>query len=130
MRVIGGDEQNVDMLRDQRIDDSDLLLDGRRAFAEKKLRVAMVVKVLGINYFDVGRDGGQEAAKELGDVELIYAGPTAALGNCVSAVLVASPAAKPFVICLRLKSIASSSLVHFFCGPCRPARPIRTCAEA
>ena len=48
------------------------------AFAEKKLRVAMVVKVLGINYFDVGRDGGQEAAKELGDVELIYAGPTAA----------------------------------------------------
>jgi rhamnose transport system substrate-binding protein len=34
--------------------------------------------VLGINYFDVGRDGGQEAAKELGDVELIYAGPTAA----------------------------------------------------
>ena len=44
----------------------------RAAFAEKKLRVAMVVKVLGINYFDVGRDGGQEAAKELGDVELIY----------------------------------------------------------
>jgi rhamnose transport system substrate-binding protein len=43
----------------------------RAAFAEKKLRVAMVVKVLGINYFDVGRDGGQEAAKELGDVELI-----------------------------------------------------------
>jgi rhamnose transport system substrate-binding protein len=50
----------------------------RAALAEKKLRVAMVVKVLGINYFDVGRDGGQEAAKELGDVELIYAGPTAA----------------------------------------------------
>jgi rhamnose transport system substrate-binding protein len=50
----------------------------RAAFADKKLRVAMVVKVLGINYFDVGRDGGQEAAKELGDVELIYSGPTAA----------------------------------------------------
>jgi hypothetical protein len=50
----------------------------RAAFADKKLRIAMVVKVLGINYFDVGRDGGQEAAKELGDIELIYAGPTAA----------------------------------------------------
>ena len=48
------------------------------AFAQKKLRIAMVVKVLGINYFDVGRDGGQEAAKELGDADLIYAGPTAA----------------------------------------------------
>jgi rhamnose transport system substrate-binding protein len=48
------------------------------ARAETKLRIAMVVKVLGINYFDVGRDGGQDAAKELGDVDLIYAGPTAA----------------------------------------------------
>src|SRR5580704_6326491 len=33
VRVIGGDEQNVDMLCDQRIDDSDLLLDGRRGRA-------------------------------------------------------------------------------------------------
>jgi rhamnose transport system substrate-binding protein len=50
----------------------------RAAVAQKKLRIAMVVKVLGIKYFDVGRDGGEDAAKELGDVELIYAGPTAA----------------------------------------------------
>lgn len=49
------------------------------AFAQqKKLRIGLVVKVLGINYFDVTRDGGQDAAKELGDVELIYAGPTVA----------------------------------------------------
>jgi rhamnose transport system substrate-binding protein len=40
------------------------------------LRVAMVVKALGIGFFDACRDGGQEAAKELGGVELIYTGPT------------------------------------------------------
>jgi rhamnose transport system substrate-binding protein len=46
------------------------------ARAQSKLRIALVVKALGINYFDVTRDGGQEAAKDLGDVELIYTGPT------------------------------------------------------
>jgi rhamnose transport system substrate-binding protein len=48
------------------------------ALAQKKLRVAMVVKELGVKYFDVSRDGGQEAAKQLGGIELIYTGPTAA----------------------------------------------------
>lgn len=48
----------------------------RGAGAAGPLRIAMVVKVLGISYFDVCRDGGQEAARQLGDVEVIYAGPT------------------------------------------------------
>ncbi|MDQ0393575.1 rhamnose ABC transporter substrate-binding protein [Labrys monachus] len=50
----------------------------RSAFAQKKLRIGVVVKVLGINYFDVARDGAQEAAKQLGGIEIIYTGPTAA----------------------------------------------------
>jgi rhamnose transport system substrate-binding protein len=45
-------------------------------FAADKLRIAMVVKALGIGFFDACRDGGLEAAKELGNVELIYTGPT------------------------------------------------------
>jgi len=45
-------------------------------FAADKMRIAMVVKSLGNSFFDAARDGGQEAAKELGDVELIYTGPT------------------------------------------------------
>jgi rhamnose transport system substrate-binding protein len=40
------------------------------------IRVAMVVKALGIGFFDACRDGGMEAAKEVGGVELIYTGPT------------------------------------------------------
>ncbi len=46
------------------------------AFAEDKMRIAMVVKALGIGFFDACRDGGLEAAKELGNIELIYTGPT------------------------------------------------------
>ncbi len=46
------------------------------ATAANKLRVAMVVKSLGNGFFDACRDGGEEAAKELGNVELIYTGPT------------------------------------------------------
>ena len=50
----------------------------RTALAQKTLRIAMVVKVLGIKYFDVSRDGGLDAAKEVGGVDLTYTGPTAA----------------------------------------------------
>ncbi|MDR3515925.1 MAG: rhamnose ABC transporter substrate-binding protein [Azospirillaceae bacterium] len=40
------------------------------------VRIAMVVKNLGNGFFDAAHDGGQEAAKELGNVDLIYTGPT------------------------------------------------------
>ena len=46
------------------------------AFAQT--RIALVVKSLGNGFFDAANKGAQEAAKELGDVEVIYTGPTAA----------------------------------------------------
>src|SRR5882672_1232546 len=48
------------------------------AVAADKVKIAMVVKSLGNGFFDAAHEGGKEAAKELGDVELIYTGPTAA----------------------------------------------------
>jgi rhamnose transport system substrate-binding protein len=45
--------------------------------AADKMKIAMVVKSLGNGFFDAAHEGGKEAAKELGDVELIYTGPTA-----------------------------------------------------
>ena len=45
--------------------------------AQNRVRIAMLVKNLGNGFFEAARDGGQEAAKELGNVELIYTGPTA-----------------------------------------------------
>ncbi len=45
------------------------------AQAEDK-RIALVVKALGIGFFEAAAKGGEEAAKEIGGVELIYTGPT------------------------------------------------------
>ncbi len=45
------------------------------AHAEPK-RIALVVKALGNGFFEAANKGAQEAAKELGDVEIIYTGPT------------------------------------------------------
>jgi rhamnose transport system substrate-binding protein len=39
------------------------------------VKVAMIVKNLGNSFFEACRDGGLEAAKELGGVELIFQGP-------------------------------------------------------
>jgi rhamnose transport system substrate-binding protein len=41
-------------------------------------KIALVVKSLGNGFFDAAHKGADEAAKELGDVEIIYTGPTKA----------------------------------------------------
>jgi rhamnose transport system substrate-binding protein len=40
------------------------------------VKIALVVKAMGIGFFAAANKGAQEAAKELGDVEVIYTGPT------------------------------------------------------
>jgi rhamnose transport system substrate-binding protein len=52
------------------------LLAGGSAMAETK--IALVVKSLGNGFFDAANKGAQEAAQELGDVTVIYTGPTQA----------------------------------------------------
>ncbi|RJL22622.1 rhamnose ABC transporter substrate-binding protein [Paracoccus siganidrum] len=42
----------------------------------EQLRIALVAKALGIGFFEAANKGAQEAAAELGDVEIIYTGPT------------------------------------------------------
>ena len=39
------------------------------------MRIALVVKGLGIGFFEAAAEGGEEAAKEIGGVEVIYTGP-------------------------------------------------------
>jgi len=46
------------------------------AHAEDDVRIALVVKALGIGFFEAANEGAQEAAAELGNVEIIYTGPT------------------------------------------------------
>ncbi len=45
------------------------------AHAQEK-RIALVVKALGIGFFEAAAKGGEEAAAEIGGVEVIYTGPT------------------------------------------------------
>ncbi|WP_445679843.1 rhamnose ABC transporter substrate-binding protein [Radicibacter daui] len=40
------------------------------------VRIGLVVKALGIGFFEAANKGAQEAAKEVGDAEVIYTGPT------------------------------------------------------
>jgi len=42
----------------------------------EEMRIALVVKALGIGFFEAAAKGAEEAAEELGDVEIIYTGPT------------------------------------------------------
>lgn len=46
------------------------------AFAQDNVRIALVVKALGIGFFEAAAKGAEEAAAELGNVEIIYTGPT------------------------------------------------------
>lgn len=46
------------------------------AMAEDNVRIALVVKALGIGFFEAAAKGAEEAASELGNVEVIYTGPT------------------------------------------------------
>jgi len=43
-----------------------------------KVKIAVLVKSLGNGFFEAARDGAQEAAKELGNVEILYQGPSQA----------------------------------------------------
>ena len=46
------------------------------ALAQDNMRIALVVKALGIGFFEAAAKGAEEAAAELGNVEIIYTGPT------------------------------------------------------
>ena len=52
------------------------LMAGSMAQAEDPVRIALVVKALGIGFFEAAAKGAEEAAAELGNVEVIYTGPT------------------------------------------------------
>ena len=49
---------------------------GTSAMAQDDMRIALVVKALGIGFFEAAAKGAEEAAAELGNVEIIYTGPT------------------------------------------------------
>jgi len=53
-----------------------LAFSGNAAMAQDNMRIALVVKALGIGFFEAAAEGAEAAAEELGNVEIIYTGPT------------------------------------------------------
>ncbi|RVT83487.1 rhamnose ABC transporter substrate-binding protein [Rhodobacteraceae bacterium CCMM004] len=49
---------------------------GMATAQDDPLRIALVVKALGIGFFEAAAEGAEQAAEELGNVEIIYTGPT------------------------------------------------------
>jgi len=47
-----------------------------QSVAAENVKIALLVKALGIGFFEAAAKGAEEAAAELGDVEIIYTGPT------------------------------------------------------
>jgi rhamnose transport system substrate-binding protein len=50
--------------------------DGVDGLCAGQCPIALVVKALGIGFFEAAAKGAEEAAAELGNVEIIYTGPT------------------------------------------------------
>ena len=44
--------------------------------AAETVKIGLVVKALGIGFFEAAHEGAKEAAAEMGDIEVIYTGPT------------------------------------------------------
>ena len=42
---------------------------------DKEIRIGLVVKALGIGFFEAAAEGAEEAAKEIGNIKVIYTGP-------------------------------------------------------
>ena len=53
-----------------------MIMAGGAVQAQDNVRIALVVKALGIGFFEAAAEGAEEAAAELGNVEVIYTGPT------------------------------------------------------
>jgi rhamnose transport system substrate-binding protein len=52
------------------------LMASTSAVAQDSVRIALVVKSLGNGFFEAANRGAEQAAEELGNVEIIYTGPT------------------------------------------------------
>ena len=83
------------------------------------IKIALVVKALGIGFFEAANKGAQEAAKELGDVEVIYTGPTKTTAEGQIEVIDALIAQKVNAIAISANDkcdalIVWQCLLHFF----------------
>jgi rhamnose transport system substrate-binding protein len=105
-------------------------------------KIALLVKNLGNGFFDAANRGAQEAAKELGNVEIIYTGPTQAtpegqidiinslVAQGVNAIAVSANDADALVPALKKAMERNITVISFDSGVAREGRQMNLLASA
>ena len=105
-------------------------------------KIALLVKNLGNGFFDAANKGAQEAAKELGDVEVIYTGPTQAtpegqidiinslVAQGVNAIAVSANDADALVPALKKAMERGITVISFDSGVAKAGRQMNLLASA
>jgi len=98
------------------------------------MKIALVVKNLGNGFFDAANKGAQEAAKELGGVDIIYTGPTQAtpegqidiinqlVSQKVNAIAISANDADALVPALQAAMKAGVTVISFDSGVSKDGR--------
>jgi rhamnose transport system substrate-binding protein len=106
------------------------------------LKIALVVKNLGNGFFDAANKGAMEAAKELGNVDIIYTGPTQAtpegqidiinqlVSQKVSAIAISANDADALVPALQAAMKAGVTVISFDSGVSKDGRQMNLLASA
>ena len=106
------------------------------------MKIALLVKNLGNGFFDAANKGAQEAAKELGDVEVIYTGPTQAtpegqidivnslIAQGVNAIAISANDADALVPVLKKAMDRGIAVVSFDSGVSKEGRQMNLLASA
>lgn len=110
--------------------------------ASAATKIALLVKNLGNGFFDAANKGAQEAAKELGDVEVIYTGPTQAtpegqidiintlVAQGVNAIAVSANDADALVPALKKAMSRGIAVISFDSGVSKDGRQMNLLASA
>ena len=110
--------------------------------ASAATKIALLVKNLGNGFFDAAAKGAEEAAKELGDTEIIYTGPTQAtpegqidiinqlVAQGVNAIAVSANDANALVPALKKAMERGVTVISFDSGVAKEGRQMNLLASA
>jgi rhamnose transport system substrate-binding protein len=110
--------------------------------ASAATKIALLVKNLGNGFFDAAAKGAEEAAAELGDVEIIYTGPTAAtpegqieiinslVAQGVNAIAISANDADALVPALKKAMERGVTVISFDSGVAQEGRQMNLYASA
>ena len=115
---------------------------GASAAMADNMKIALLVKNLGNGFFDAANKGAQDAAKELGNVDIIYTGPTQAtpegqidiinqlVSQKVNAIAVSANDADALVPALQAAMKAGVTVISFDSGVSKDGRQMNLLASA